>query len=146
MGKKITLTDKEKEYIKALYENKEDILPNDYTDISKTKIVDEEGNPMVVYRSQEDEREQGIDRQANHKGIYFSANKESTKIYGNITKEYYLNIQNPLVLKDKEWNLSVLPAYLYDHMIRQGYDGAVWLRQGEMYEVIAFYPQQILPI
>lgn len=143
--KKLIVSEEEKNYIKSLYEN-EDTLPNDYTDLSKTKIIDNDGNPMVVYRSQEDERVQGVDRQSKHKGIYFSANRESTKIYGNITKEYYLNIQNPIVLKDIEWNLSVLPEYLYVHLIKKGYDGAIWLRKGEMYEVIAFYPEQIIPV
>ena len=116
------------------------------SDLSQTKIVDDNGNPLMVYRSQEDDREQGVNRQSNHKGIYFSSNKESTKIYGSITKEYYLNIKNPLILKDSAWNLSILPTYLYDHMIRQGFDGAVWLRKGEMYEIIAFYPEQIVVI
>ena len=114
--------------------------------LNQTKIVDSDGNPLVAYRSQENERQQGVERQAKHKGIYFSANKESTKIYGNITKEYYLNIKNPLVLKDKEWNLSVLPEYYYDMLIKKGYDGAVWLRNGEMYEIIAFYPEQVIPV
>lgn len=63
-----------------------------------------------------------------------------------ITKEYYLNIQNPLILVDKEWNLSVLPTYLYDYLIKQGYDGAVWVRKGEMYEIISFYPEQVIPL
>jgi hypothetical protein len=115
-------------------------------DLSQTKIVDEDGNPLIVYRSQEDERVQGVDRQSNTKGIYFSANADSTKIYGPITKKYYLNIKNPLILKDKEWNLSVLPAYYYDMLVKKGYDGAAWLRQGEMYEIIAFYPEQIVPV
>jgi hypothetical protein len=114
--------------------------------LSQTRIVDNEGNPLVVYRSQKDERQQGATRQSNQKGIYFSANEESTKIYGNITKKYYLNIKNPLVLKDKEWNLSLLPGYYYNLLIDKGYDGAVWLRNGEMYEIIAFYPEQIIPI
>jgi len=114
--------------------------------LSQTKIVDNEGNPLVVYRSQKNERQQGATRQSNQKGIYFSANEESTKIYGNITKKYYLNIKNPLVLKDKEWNLSLLPGYYYNLLINKGYDGAVWLRNGEMYEIIAFYPEQITSI
>ena len=116
------------------------------TNLNQTAIVDNEGNPLVVYRSQKDERQQGVTRQANHKGIYFSANEESTKIYGNITKKYYLNIKNPLILKDKEWNLSVLPEYYYIALIKKGYDGAIWLRNGEMYEIIAFYPEQVIPI
>ena len=115
-------------------------------DLKNTKIVDEFGKPLIVYRSQKNNRIQSIDRSSNMKGIYFSANKESTKIYGNITKEYYLNIKNPLILKDKEWNLSLLPEWVYKKMISDGYDGAVWLRNGEMYEIIAFYEKQIIPI
>jgi hypothetical protein len=114
--------------------------------LPQTAIVDNEGNPLIVYRSQKDERQQGVTRQSNQKGIYFSANEESTKIYGNITKKYYLNIKNPLVLKDKEWNLSLLPEYYYNFLIKKGYDGAIWLRNGEMYEIIAFYPEQVIPI
>lgn len=114
--------------------------------LEHTKIVDAKGEPLVVYRSQEDDRVQGVDRQSKHKGIYFSANKQSTKIYGSITKEYFLNIENPLVLKDSAWNLSVLPEYYYNVLINKGYDGAVWLRKGEMYEIIAFYPDQIIPV
>jgi len=114
--------------------------------LSQTAIANNEGNPLIVYRSQKDERQQGVTRQSNQKGIYFSANEESTKIYGNITKKYYLNIKNPLVLKDKEWNLSLLPEYYYNFLIKKGYDGAIWLRNGEMYEIIAFYPEQVIPI
>jgi len=114
--------------------------------LNQTKIVDSNGEPLIVYRSQKDDRIQGVDRQSKHKGIYFSADKESTKIYGNITKEYYLNIKNPLILKDKDWNLSVLPEYYYNMLIKKGYDGAIWLRKGEMYEIIAFYPEQVIPI
>jgi hypothetical protein len=31
-------------------------------------------------------------------------------------------------------------------LVKKDYDGAVWLRQGEMYEIIAFYPHQVIPI
>jgi len=116
------------------------------TNVNQTAIVDSDGNPMVVYRSQEDDRKQGIERASKLKGIYFSADKESTKIYGSNTKPYYLNIKNPLILKDKEWNLSILDEWVYNSLIDKGYDGAVWLRNGEMYEIIAFYPEQIIPI
>jgi len=144
---KILINKRQFKHIVDIIAEQEENKPRaDYSDLSNTKILDEEGNPMIVYRSQTDDRIQGADRKSGHKGIYFSANLESTKIYGDVTKEYYLNIQNPLVLIDKEWNLSVLPKYLYDHMIKQGYDGAIWLRKGEMYEIIAFYPQQVIPI
>lgn len=115
-------------------------------DLSQTKIVDNEGNPMVVYRAQSDNRVQGSDRQSGHKGIYFSADKDSVKIYGDIIKPYYLNIKNPLVQKDNEWNMSVLPDYYYQHLIKKGYDGGVWLRKGVMYEIVAFFPEQVIPV
>jgi len=113
--------------------------------LSSTKIVDSEGNPMIVYRAQKDDRVQGVDRQSKHKGIYFSADKDSTKIYGDNIKAYHLNIKNPLVLKDTEWNLSVIPEHVFNHLISKGYDGAVWLRKGVMYEIVAFYPEQVSP-
>ncbi len=114
--------------------------------LSGTKIVDKAGNPLVVYRAQSDNRKQGADRQSNHKGIYFSADKDSVKIYGDIIKPYYLNIKNPIVLKDDEWNLSVIPDYYYKYLIGKGYDGGVWLRHGVMYEIVAFHPEQVIPI
>jgi hypothetical protein len=115
-------------------------------DLSQTKIVDDSGKPLIVYRTQKNERNQTIERQSDMRGIYFSSDKDSTKIYGNITKEYYLNIKNPLILKDKEWNLSVMPIWVYNKLISKGYDGAIWLRNGIMYEIIAFYENQIIPI
>jgi hypothetical protein len=119
-------------------------LFENYINLSQTKIVDDNGEPLKVYRSQEDDKSLDINRQSNFYGIYFSANKDSTNIYGDITKEYYLDIKNPIVLKDKEWNLSLIPEYLYKDLISKGYDGAVWLRNNEMYEVVAFYNHQII--
>lgn len=111
----------------------------------KDTKIERNGQPLIVYRSQKDDRKQTAERQSGHYGIYFSENKESTRIYGNKTTEYYLNIKNPKVLKDAEWNLSVMPKYLYDSLRNEGYDGAVWLRKGEMYEIIAFDESQVIP-
>lgn len=114
--------------------------------LKNTKIVDDDGKPLLVYRSQKNDRKQGVTRQSNMKGIYFSADAESTKIYGDNIKSYYLNIQNPIILKDTEWNLSLIPEYVYNMLVSKGYDGAVWLRHGVMYEIVAFYENQILPV
>lgn len=111
--------------------------------VDGNKVVDEKGEPLTVYRSQENDRDQGNERQSKHFGIYFSQNKESTKIYGDKTKEYNVNLQNPKVLKDNEWNLSVIPEYLFNKLKSDGYDGAIWLRKGEMYEIVAFDKSQI---
>ena len=69
------------------------VFVNEGHDLSDTKIVDERGKPLVVFRSQKDERDQKINRLDNLKGIYFSADEESTKIYGKLTKKYRLNIK-----------------------------------------------------
>lgn len=115
-------------------------------DLHNTKIVDDNGQPMIVYRSQKNDRKQGVQRQSNMKGIYFSADAESTKIYGDNIKKYYLNIENPLILKDTEWNLSLIPEYVYNMLVSKGYDGAIWLRKGVMYEIVAFDDSQVIPI
>ena len=109
---------------------------------NSSKIVDENGEPLVVYRSQDENKLQGIERQSKHFGIYFSENRESTKIYGKIIKSYFLNLKNPIILKDDKWNLSVIPEYLFTHL-KKNYDGAIWLRKSEMYEIVAFEPNQI---
>lgn len=118
----------------------------DNESLKNTRIVGDDGNPLLVYRSQKNDRKQGITRQSNMKGIYFSADADSTKIYGDNTQTYYLNIQNPIILKDTEWNLSLIPEYIYNMLISKGYDGAVWLRHGVMYEIVAFYENQIFPV
>ena len=115
-------------------------------ELAETKVVNELGEPMVVWRSQSDDREQGVERQSKTYGIYFSADKESTGIYGKIAKPYHLNIKNPLVLFDKKWYLSIIPEHLYRSMLSQGYDGAIWMRNGIMYEIVAFNPSQIYPL
>jgi len=117
---------------------------NENVNMSQSKIVDKLGNPIIVYRGQEDDRKQTVNRNSNFKGIYFSADKDSTKIYGKNTKEYFLNIKNPIVLYDKEWNLSLIPEYLYNSLIQKGYDGAIWYRNGIMYEIVAFYDNQVI--
>lgn len=66
--------------------------------LSDTKIVDSQGKPLIVFRTQKNSRIQTVNRKSGFKGIYFSADKESTKIYGNITKEYYQRISNVQML------------------------------------------------
>lgn len=115
------------------------------SNLSNTAIS-KDGEPIIVWRAQKDDRKQGVERAGGNRGIYFSANKDSVKIYGGNIKPYHLNIKNPIVLKDKEWYLSSMSETTYEWLIRQGYDGAIWLRNGEMYEIIAFYPEQVIPI
>jgi hypothetical protein len=108
-----------------------------------SKVVDENREPLVVFRAQKNTRVQTEERRSNTYGIYYSANKDSIKIYGDIIIESFLNIKNPLVLKDTAWNLSIIPKYLFDSYVNKGIDGAIWERKGEYYEVVAFSPNQV---
>jgi hypothetical protein len=119
-------------------------IPQTSDNVVLNTKISRNGQTITVYRAQKDNRKQGVDRQSNQYGIYFSENRNSTKIYGDKIEEYVLNIQNPIVLKDTAWNLSLMPKYIYDGLITKGYDGAVWDRKGEMYEIIAFYPEQVV--
>jgi hypothetical protein len=101
---------------------------------------------IIGYRSQKDNRPLNIKISSNNYGIYFSANKESTKIYGNKTKKYKLYLSHPLILKDKDWNLSIIPEYLYNKLKKEGYDSAIWLRKNELYEIVMFNKNNIKEI
>jgi hypothetical protein len=67
-----------------------------------SKCRDEDGSLYLVYRASNKEYD-AFDKERigtgagsiYGKGFYFSCDRESVKIYGNLIKEYYLNIKNP---------------------------------------------------
>jgi len=108
-----------------------------------SKVVDENGEPLLCYRGQKNKRTQDEKRKSNTYGIYYSANKDSVSIYGNLITISFINLKNPIILKDTKWNLSLIPRYVYESLIKKGYDGAIWDRKNEFYEIVAFQPNQI---
>lgn len=116
-----------------------------------SKVVDENGLPLIVYRTQREEHKHGnFEWQMGQKhvfGIYFSQDKESTSIYGNTTREYLIRLMNPKILRgiehDEMWNLSIITKDKHQHLIDGGHDGAIWLRDGIMYEIVVFDKNQI---
>lgn len=69
---------------------------------NQSKCKDEDGSLYLVYRASNKEYD-AFDKERigtgagsiYGKGFYFSCDRESVKIYGNLIKEYYLNIKNP---------------------------------------------------
>lgn len=108
-----------------------------------SKIVDNNGNPLVVYRTQKTEIPHGNFKEPKMiYGIYFSQDKDSTLKYGQITKEYYLKIENPKILRGFEfgepWDLSIITRDKYNKLKEDGFDGAIWMQNEKMYEIVVF--------
>jgi len=113
-----------------------------------SKVVDDSGNPLVVYRTQKEEHPHGEYKEYKTLyGIYFSEDKNSTKTYGTVTEGFYLKMENPKILRgiehDEMWNLSIITKDKYNELMSDGYDGAIWLRDGKMYELVVFDKSKI---
>lgn len=100
-----------------------------------SKVVDENGEPLVVYHSTYD-KEWGDEGEAwfkdefifdptkegketHHKrrqsgGIYFSKSKEVSKQFGHFTFEFFLNFRNPIVMDAKGNNIRIFDGAIYN--------------------------------
>ena len=103
----------------------------------KTKIVDESGDPLVVFHSYEGD--------APHYGneqVWLSANREFSAEFGENTDEVFVNLENPYIVedyfRDADGNVIILedgyPAeigflaaapYEYRAWLRENYDGVM---------------------
>lgn len=85
------------------YDSEGNILTSaQYKFFKDSKCLDEDGALFLVYRATNHDYDtfdfSRLGTGAGSifgKGVYFSANKDSVKIYGNTIKEYYLNLKNP---------------------------------------------------
>jgi len=121
---------------------------NFYKWFGNSKVVDKNGKPKILYRTQRKQYPHGTYRDSKYVfGIYFSEDEQSTKIYGDVTETYFLKIENPKILRGIEhnemWIYSIITKDKYKKLIEEGYDGAIWLKNGIMYEVVVFNKNQI---
>lgn len=117
-----------------------------------SKVVDEDGKPLVVYHTGTMGDTYDITKSRSYNGspdyelpgIYLTADKNESLEYGdkNQVKALYASIKNPF-----NGNTTVLHKELgtwrkvMDHLIKQGYDGII---DDDGYgEIIAFDPKQI---
>lgn len=118
-----------------------------------SKVRDADGNLMVMWH--------GTDAEFNTfdmskgrstmdiQGSFFSPWEIDAKGYGDNVRRFYLNIKNPAnesvayraLNRFKGQNNAGVKAREY--LISQGYDGVINGADGEIEEVIAFYPNQI---
>jgi len=119
-----------------------------YDYFKKSKVVDDEGNLLVVYHGTDSDftvfdvskGRPDMDIQ----GMFFSPDKNDALGYGTKAKAYYLNIINPA---DFTTGFNALKRFRAEDnagikarelLISEGYDG---VNNGDEY--IAFYPEQI---
>ena len=124
---------------------------NFYKWFGDSKVVDEEGKPLIVYHTGTMDDSYDIAKSRNYNGspdyeipgIYLTADKQESQDYGSSgqTKELYVSIKNPYnedttALHDRlgTWRKVM------DYLIEQGYDGVI---DDESGEIIAFSPNQI---
>ena len=105
-----------------------------------SKIIDENGEPMLVYHGTKIEFNQfDIDKQKIGwlgKGFYFTNNKGATKEYGKSTMKIFLNIRKPFIVKgdapnDVEYEIKTKYNTTIDTDVsillkEKGYDGVVF--------------------
>ena len=114
-----------------------------------SKIVNEDGTPMVVYHGTSNRFTQFKDTEISPRegSIFFAQNREDAEAYsGNGTiMEVYVNLQNPIDYND-------MPSEIYrlkskkeqvNALKKLGYDGWYCDVDSGWGEVSAFYPEQI---
>ena len=114
-----------------------------------SKVVDENGEPLVVYHGTkanftEFERSRGGEFGS---GMYFSENIDSAKMFGSfqkgdseiVTMPVYLSLKNPLITSDR----NVPRGAGIKSLIKKGYDGVIGTTPNGQKQYVAFKPEQI---
>lgn len=125
-----------------------------------SKIVDENGEPLVVYHGSRFKgniykfkhlKEEKLDWTKDSFGFYFSDDKDYAKGYGENIYQCFLNIKNPKL--SIEFEHTYLPYHKIHKIINDGYDGVYF--NGSLgnrdydkdifyeKEIVAFDPEQI---
>ena len=115
----------------------------------KSKVVDEEGKPLVVYHGTDsDFTVFDMDKTRSNmdiRGAFFSPYEDESVGYGKNVRAFFLSIQKPATAEQAYKVLRMFQrekdagTKARDYLIKQGYDGVV----DEGYEYIAFYPEQV---
>ncbi len=116
-----------------------------------SKVVDEQGRPLVVYHGTSKGgftvfNPQNVQTKSRGIGNYFSSKKDISETYGNDIYPVYLNLENPLVVdykgkyyyeqitvdgkimgKETGWSSSSIPSItdIAEYAKENGYDGVI---------------------
>ena len=105
-----------------------------------SKVVDENGEPLVVWHTTNKEF-YVFDKKKSKEGFFFSPNKSRLSVYNKSKiNSYFLNLRNPSHEIFK-LDLKYLKSKDYDGIMDYGH--AKHLGNKNLYEIIAFEPNQI---
>ena len=106
---------------------------------NSSKVVDSNGEPMVVYHTTSAEFNI-FSKNKSKEGFFFSPNKERLEVYNKSKVDsYFLRIVNPSHEMFKT-NLEYLKGKMYDGIMDYGHARKI---NEYLYEIIAFEPNQI---
>ena len=156
-GETITINGKERTVYNSegqrIAKSKE-ALENFYKWFGDSKVVDEQGRPLVVYHNSGAPREVLSREYARTsieiQGVFFAPQSDPYQEYGPYEHEVYLKIENPadwktayqehgIKLGEREDSGIKVREWLQD----KGYDGVMLYEDGQLYELIAFESNQI---
>jgi len=93
-----------------------------------SKVVDDSGNPLVVYHGTDAEFSKfNISKRGKYgKGIYLSIHEGDARIFGGKIMPLYASIKKPFIIPESELNNNEDAKYLGRRLIREGkYDGII---------------------
>jgi hypothetical protein len=118
----------------------------------KSKVVDKNGNPLIVYHGTNKLDIETFDTETpnpltGESGAYFTPEKEYAYHYGDKVYSAYINLQNPYIGKSKPMEegerFGHFTIKAKQQTIAKGYDGIITIINGKIEEVVAFYPSQV---
>lgn len=157
---------------KVKFQTKEDVTKTEAFKkwFGNSKIVDEKGEPLVVYHGTNIDFDEfkntnkryktkyGKNNTKGIRGFYFTPDIKSAKIYSEvregtpIIKKFYLSLKNPIIYNNYT-DIAKITDEKVEELKAQGYDGAIYFDRGEfgetyssMTEFVAFEPEQIKSI
>lgn len=98
-----------------------------------SKVIDENGEPLVVYHGSDDDFNKFIPNKnvfTRQQGFYFSSNENVSKKYGNIVKSYFINLKDVITYDAEDSSFSeVIEEFpeLENDLMQQGFaiDGVI---------------------
>lgn len=135
----------------------EEGLRNFWAWFGGSKVVDDQGRPLVVYHGTRPGNDIAVFRVRRNDGAYFTpdagyANGYTSGLFNDSAAAgsvypVYVSLQNPLIVRGA-WESDEVQAFLdrglsADELKVQGYDGAMLYIDGELDQLMAFEPTQI---
>lgn len=117
-----------------------------------SKVVDENGEPLVVYHGTQEDfavfKKEGVKTLGfpDKQGFYFTPDASYAEGYGDVLMPVYLSLKNPYLAPRDDYQHTYISPTRRAALEEQGYDGVIFegsedgLRQPEY---IAFRPEQI---